>query len=177
MPDITARDTARHARLAGIDASAVELLAARHPAERGAALTLAVAQRDLAVARSSSPEQIADEPRLPGEPWTDAATAYAAWLDRMIGFEAWARQDAAVAVADGYTFDRHTNRAVGPLAGVVAAALRRARTAIALMPGLDEPAAAAAREDVLHAWRDDDRLALLGFGAPPTTVDQLLGVG
>ena len=57
----------------------MELREARHPAERSAALMLAVAQRDLAIARASSPADVADDPRV-----TDPVAEYAAWLDRMV---------------------------------------------------------------------------------------------
>lgn len=174
MPEIAARD-ARHDRLPGLDATPAQLLAARRPCERGAALTLAMAQRNLAIARSYTPEQLADEPRLPGEPWVDAKTAYVAWLERMLAFEAFAREDAARSVAAGYRFDLRADRAAGPLAEVVATALRRARTAIMLMSGPDADAAAAARRDVLRDWDDDDRLALLGAGTPPRIVEAMLG--
>ena len=175
MPDIAAHDARSAGQLPGIEATAAELLAARRPAERGAAWTLAVAQRNLALARATSADELAGWPRLPGEPWTDAETELAAWQVRMRTFEAYTRQDAARSVAAGYALDRREERAVGPLADIVGAALRRARGAITLLSGPDARAAQAARWDVLRDWPVDDRLALLGYGAHPAVVDQLLG--
>lgn len=175
MPDNPARSLLSDVRLPGIEATARELLDARRPPEYSAAQTLAVAQRDLALARACTPGELAGWERLPGQPWTDPDTEYAAWVERMLTFEAQSREMAARSVAAGYAYDRHHPRAVGPLAEVIAAALRRARAAIALMSGVDEAAAQTARLDVLRNWRVDDRLALLGYGAPRALVDQLVG--
>ena len=140
----------------------IELREARHPAERSAALMLAVAQRDLAIARASSPAEVADDPRV-----TDPVAEYAAWLDRMVTSERWIRAQAEASIVAGYEFDRSRPRAVGPLADVTASAIRRARAAIALMTGIDRVAAAAARGDVLHGWSEDDRLAEWALGSDP----------
>ena len=140
----------------------MEFREARHPAERSAALMLAVAQRDLAIARASSPADVADDPRV-----TDPVAEYAAWLDRMVVFERWARAQVEASIVAGYEYDHARPRAVGPLAEVTASAIRRARAAIALMTGIDPVAAAAAREDVLHGWSEDDRLAEWALGSDP----------
>ena len=140
----------------------MELREARHPAERSAALMLAVAQRDLAIARASSPADVADDPRV-----TDPVAEYAAWLERMVTFERWTRAQVEASILAGYEYDRTRPRAVGPLAEVTASAIRRARAAIALMTGIDPVAAAAAREDVLHGWSEDDRLAEWALGSDP----------
>lgn len=133
-----------------------ELMAARCPTERNAALTLAAAQRDLRIAWASSPARIAEE-----EPGLhNPEVEYAAWVARMVEHEQWARETALRSVVDGYAFDRTQERSAGPLGHVTAAAVRRARAAIAVMTGPDESAARAMGRDVLSGWPEDDRLAL-----------------
>lgn len=136
------------------------LRTARWPAERSAALMLASAQRDLLIARSYTVAQIADEdPTL-----TDPAAELAAWIARMRAHEQWAREQAASSVTAGLEYDTREPRQDGPLGEVTAAAIRRARAAIALMSDNDAGRAAAGRRDVLRSWDEDDVLAIAALG-------------
>lgn len=140
--------------------TAAALTAARSPAQRSAALMLAVAQRDLGIARASSPAQVGEDSRV-----ADPVAEYAAWVARMVDSERWAREGAVRSVAAGRDWDLTHDRSAGPLGAVTAAAIRRARAAIAVMTGPDEAAARAAREDALTGWYDDDRVALAALAA------------
>lgn len=137
-----------------------QLSEARHPAERNAALMLAAAQRDLAIAQASSPEQIAEYDDV-----TDPVPEYAAWLARMVEHEQWARLSAQRSVAAGVEYDRTDDRTASELGAVTAEAIRRARAAIGAMTGPDEAGAAAARADVLRHWPADDEAALAALPA------------
>lgn len=144
-----------------------ELIDARRPAERHAALMLAAAQRDLAIARATDPASHAGEPGV-----TDPQAAHTAWLELMTESEARMREVAASSVASGHHADVAGVRAVPDhLAAESAAAIARARRAIAAMTGTDQEAAEAARQDVLHGWNADDLAAetalVLRFGAGP----------
>ena len=86
----------------------------------------------------------------------------------MVEHERWARETALRSVVDGYTSDRTRDRSAGPLGCVRAAAVRRARAAIAVMTGPDEFAARAMGCDVLSGWPEDDRLALAEFPVQDT---------
>lgn len=136
--------------------TAAQLRDARWPAERSAALMLAAAQRDLLIARSYTAAQLAAEDAT----LTDPDAELAAWIARMLAHEQWAREQAAASVAAGREYDSRGPREIGPLAEVSAAAIRRARAAIALMTGDDIDRAAVARRDVLRSWNEDDELAL-----------------
>lgn len=137
-----------------------QLSEARHPAERNAALTLAAAQRDLAIAQASSPEQIAEYDDV-----TDPVPEYAAWLARMVEHERWARATAAQSVAAGRSAHIVADRGRCELPDVVAEAVDRARAAIAAMTGPDQAAATAARQEVLRRWSLDDEAALVALTA------------
>ena len=139
--------------------TAAEFAAAQHPPDRGAALTLATAQRDLALCRASSAADLVREPGV-----VDPEAEYAAWLARMIEFERWARESARRSLKSNDEWDRTHDRTTSPLEDVTAFAIRRARSAIALMLGDDETAGAAARADVLTGWRFDDELARKAAG-------------
>lgn|GEM_PF-3677728 len=138
--------------------AAEERRLANHPVERNAALLLAAAQRDLALALASSPEAIAAEEGL-----ADPEAAYRGWVQMMTESERAAREWAAAAVVAGYEYDNRagtTRRPRDPvLAALADASITRARVAIAAMTGLDTDAAAAAREDVLRRWAADERAA------------------
>lgn len=150
MPDST------HDHGPATEITAAQLRASRWPAERSAALMLAAAQRDLLIARSYTAAQLAAEDAT----LTDPAAELAAWVARMLAHEQWAREQAAASVAVGLEYDSRGPRETGPLGEVGAAAIRRARAAIALMTGDDIGRAAAARRDVLRSWDEDDVLAL-----------------
>ncbi len=155
-------------RTAGTKATAAELMDARRPSERFAALTLAAAQRDLRVALASNPEEMAGWARHPEEPpWTDPVAEYVAWVVRMVEAERHARAGAVSSVRACEDYDRSHDRAVGPLAAVIAAAIRRARAAISAILGSNPVLAQRARDDVLNGWPEDDRLAVLALDAGP----------
>lgn len=135
-------------------AAAARLSGARNPPERAAAVMLAAAQRDLAICRASSSADLVDQLDV-----ADPEAAYAAWLDRMIEYEQWARDSARRSIVANDEWWQYHGRLAGPLADVVAFSVRRARAAIALMLGDDEDAARAAREDVIIGWYLDDELA------------------
>lgn len=129
-----------------------ELADARRPAERNAALMLAAAQRDLATARATDPASLTGEPGV-----ADPQAAHAEWLALMTESEQRMRQTAAASVAAGRRRGVDVIRRVpAHLAAESAAAIGRARRAIAAMTGPDPDAAAAARHDVLRRWREDD---------------------
>jgi hypothetical protein len=132
--------------------AAVELRDALHPTERIAAQMLARAQLDVATARASSPEEIADEAGV-----TDPQASYDEWLALMVMGEQRMRDGALRAVADGSEPCDDPSMWFHPdNARAAAAAVDRARDAIAAMTGSDPVAAAAAREYVIHRWRIDD---------------------
>lgn len=114
-----------------------------------------------AKAWASSPARIAEEePEL-----HNPEREYAAWVARMVEHEQWARESALRSVVDGYAFERREDRYPRPLDHVTAAAVRRARAAIAVMTGPDEAAARAMGIDVLTGWYEDDNLALASLPA------------
>lgn len=129
---------------------------ARRPTERSAAIMLAAAQRDLALARASSPAAVAAaEPEI-----ADPHSVYANWVELMEAGERHARKSALRSVAAGRSDDDSPHQ-FRPLldpafAHEHADAVRRARAAIAAMTGRDPAAAEAARHDVLVRWPADD---------------------
>lgn len=132
---------------------------ARHPVERGAATMLAVLQRNLAIARASSPAAIAaEEPDNP-----DPEADYAAWVVRMQDGERqgreWALQSLAACLRDDDSPDPVRPLIDPAFAAEFVDAVRRARAAIAAMTGPDPAAAEAARHDVLVRWYADDEEA------------------
>lgn len=129
---------------------------ARHPAERYAAIFLAIAQRDLGLARASSPEILAaEEPENP-----DPVAEYAAWVERMEESERFHRLGALRSVEACRRDDDSPDpgRALlDPSDGPeFADSVRRARAAIKAMLGPDPVAARAAQHDVLVRWYADD---------------------
>ncbi|WP_300008271.1 hypothetical protein [Pseudonocardia sp.] len=129
---------------------------ARHPAERYAAIFLAIAQRDLGLARASSPEILAaEDPENP-----DPVAEYAAWVERMVESERFHRLAALRSVEACRRDDDSPDpgRALlDPADGPeFADSVRRARAAIAAMLGPDPVAARAAQHDVLVRWYADD---------------------
>lgn len=144
--------------------AAAELVAARRPVERMAALFLGAAQRDHLTALRSSPAAIAEDPEV-----TDPEAEYAAWVERMARWERQATASAAASVAAGARAAAKPRPDRWPIdpdnAAVAEAAVIRARAAIAAMTGPDPVAAQAAREDVLHRWPADDQVAAAALAA------------
>jgi hypothetical protein len=132
--------------------AAEELNADRWPIERAAAQELARAQRDLGNVSGSSPEPSACgvEDGV-GDIGVDAGS-----LEKVVASERWARDAALTTVAAARRFDDMQDCGAS---AECAAAVARARAAIAAMTGPDPAAAQAAREDVLNRWHDDDRAA------------------
>lgn len=132
--------------------------AARRPMERGAAIMLAVAQRDLALARASSPAEIADEPGV-----DDPDVAYAAWIALLVDGERRLRECAVAAVQGCRRDDDATDPVREPVDVEFAAefvdSVARARAAVAAMAESAPDVARAARHDVLVRWPADDRTA------------------
>jgi hypothetical protein len=119
---------------------------------------LAAAQRDLALARASSPAEIADEPGV-----EDPDVAYAAWIALLTDGERQLR-DSAISAVEGWRQDDDAPNPVREPVDVEFAAefvdsVARARAAIAAMTGPDPEMARAARHDLLVRWPADDKTA------------------
>lgn len=137
--------------------------AASHPVERNGATFLAVAQRNLGLARASSPAALAAE-----DPWCpDPVAEHAAWIGRMEEAERFQRVAARRCVEDARRHDDGPDPrwlSIDPAdAAEFADSVMRARGAIAAMLGLDPAAALAAQYDVLVRWRADDEAG--GWGS------------
>lgn len=135
--------------------------AALHPCDRGAAVSLAVAQRDLAIALASSPEVLAGY-----EDTVDPVREYDEWVARMTESEEHARRSAIVALRRNREYRaRHPEeeqRRGFAEAQAHHVAIKRAAAAIdAMLRG--GPDAVAAREDVLHRWPERDVAAEIRF--------------
>lgn len=141
-----------------------ELRAAQRPIERGAAVFLAVVQRDLATARATCPAEIAHEAGV-----TDPEADYAAWVELLEHGERCQREWALRSVAAGHLDDDspHPMRQLvrSEFASVHADAVARARAVIAAMTGPDPARAAAAHTDVLDRWPADDDVEAAAFVA------------
>ncbi|GAA3247668.1 hypothetical protein GCM10017691_57150 [Pseudonocardia petroleophila] len=129
---------------------------AGYPAERSGATFLAVAQRNLCLARGYSPAALAAE-----DPWCpDPVAELAAWIGRMEEAERFQRVAARRCVEDARRHDAGPDPrwlSIDPTdAAEFADSVMRARGAIAAMLGPDPAAALAARYDVLVRWRADD---------------------
>jgi hypothetical protein len=158
-------DTVNRSPIEPIDAAFVKALAsfraAQRPCERHAAMWLAVAQRDLGTALASGPDELAGYDDV-----TDPAREYDAWVTRMTDAGQHARLSALSSVRDGRRYraehPEEERRLTFAEAHARHAAIKRAVAAIdAMVRG--GPVGAAAREDVLHQWSEDDLTAEIRF--------------